>query len=547
MAPPRFTPFERFLQLFTKVRPGEGRTVAWFGLHVFLLLFAYYIVRTTREGIVLDKADSSYRSQIVAWTALVLMLFVPLYSAVRRRHDGPWLVNGVIALFVASSFGFWWSAHQGVYHPTLYFIWAGVFGVVVLSQFWALAADSFNVKSGQRLFPVILLMGNLGGLAGAEFCEYFIVDAPFGLPDLGISGMLMAVTITLAGTMLFTFHMTGTVPVESRAMRQEHEHRVNRWLGGFDVIRTNRFLLLIAVMVTIVNFTTSLGDQIWNQFVDSSYAALLAAGTAIDKAAWVTKVYGNYNFWVTLLTLVFQGLLVSRSIARFGVPRVLLVMPVISLLVYGLIAFVPIITMVKWARIVQASTDYSFNSATRHSLFLATDRVETYDGKTTIETFFWRFGDLLQFGAVWLNKAYGSGDILNLVVLNCALALVWVISAVLIGRHYTELAKQNMPNAAPHLTGELPHAELIPGAPFSHQLPHGLFEDADPGDVLTLTARCADGSPLPAWLRFDRHHHRFHCDAVHVEFEELHIEVTATDHDGESVSGTFVIRRVTAG
>jgi len=544
---PRFTPFERFLQLFTKVRSGEGRTVAWFGLHVFLILFAYYIVRNTREGIVAAAGTPEDRSQIVAWTAAVLMLFVPLYSAVRRHHDGPWLVNGVIALFVASSLGFWFAAREGIYHPTLYYIWAGLFGVALLSQFWALAADSFNVKSGQRLFPVILLMGNLGALAGAEFCVLLIEDAPFGLPDLGINGMLVAVTATLAGTMLFTASLHATVPAESRAMRHAHEHRVNRWLGGFDVVRSNRYLLLIALMVTLTNFTTALGDQIYNQFVSSSYAALQATGAAIDRAAYFTKAYGNYNFWVTLLTLMFQGLLVSRSIARFGVPRVLLVMPVISLLVYGLIAFVPMITMVKWARIVQASTDYSFNSATRHSLFLATDRVETYDGKTTIETFFWRFGDLLQFGAVWLNGRYGSGDILNLVVLNCALSLVWLMSAVLIGRHYQELAKQNMPNAAPHMTGEIPSATITAGRPFAHQIPPGLFEDADPGDVLTLSARCADGSPLPDWLRFDRLHHRFHGQADAVAFDELKVEVTATDHDGESVSGVFTIRRVGAG
>ena len=82
---PRFTPFERLLQLTTKVRPGEGRTVAWFGAHVFLILFAYYIVKNIREGITLAAGTSFERSQNVAWTAAVLMLFVPLYSAIRLR------------------------------------------------------------------------------------------------------------------------------------------------------------------------------------------------------------------------------------------------------------------------------------------------------------------------------------------------------------------------------------------------------------------------------------------------------------------------------
>jgi hypothetical protein len=112
---------------------------------------------------------------------------------------------------------------------------------------------------------------------------------------------------------------------------------------------------------------------------------------------------------------------------------------------------------------------------------------------------------------------------------------------------YRELAHRNLTNAAPRLTGEIPHAELAPGVPFVHQLPPDLFEDSDPGDVLTLSARCADGSPLPDWLRFDARHHRFHCDGRGIQCEELRIEVVATDNDGESISGTFVIRRISAG
>ena len=353
MAPPRFTPFERLLQLSTKVRPGEGRTVAWFGAHVFLILFSYYIVKNIREGITLAAGTSFDRSHNVAWTALVLMLFVPLYSAVRRRHDGPWLVNGVIGMFVVSALAFWYLALRGLYYPLAFYVWAGIFGVALLAQFWALAADSFNVKSGQRLFPTILLFGSIGALVGTEFVEYLIAGHGIGLPALGIEGMLLAVAVALAITMTFTVAMHDTVPPESRAVRHDHEHRVNRWLGGFHVVATNRYLLLIALMVTLINFTTSTGDQIFSQVVERSYLDLVAVdGTTLDKGTYVTKQWSNYNFWVTLLGLLLQGLVVGRAIAWAGVPRVLLVMPVISLLVYGLVAFVPIFSIIKLARVV---------------------------------------------------------------------------------------------------------------------------------------------------------------------------------------------------
>ena len=64
--------------------------------------------------------------------------------------------------------------------------------------------------------------------------------------------------------------------------------------------------------------------------------------------------------------------------------------------------------------------------------------------------------------------------------------------------------------------------------------------------MLTLSARLADGKPLPSWLEFDAHDGRFHARAVGLVDEQLHITVIATDHDGLAVSGTLVLRRVMA-
>ena len=46
------SPFERSLTLFTRVRPGEGRSVLLFFLHGFLLLFSWYVVRVLRDAFI---------------------------------------------------------------------------------------------------------------------------------------------------------------------------------------------------------------------------------------------------------------------------------------------------------------------------------------------------------------------------------------------------------------------------------------------------------------------------------------------------------------
>ena len=78
------SPFERLLTLFTRVRPGEGRSVQLYFLHGFLLLFCYMIVKALREAFMLTNFSAEVRAYAVAVIALVLMLVVPAYGAARR-------------------------------------------------------------------------------------------------------------------------------------------------------------------------------------------------------------------------------------------------------------------------------------------------------------------------------------------------------------------------------------------------------------------------------------------------------------------------------
>ena len=73
----------------------------------------------------------------------------------------------------------------------------------------------------------------------------------------------------------------------------------------------------------------------------------------------------------------------------------------------------------------------------------------------------------------------------------------------------------------------------------SFDVPGGAFFDPDSNDTLTLTARSADGSALPAWLSFDGE--TFSGTPGDGDVGRFEIEVTATDSTGQSVSTTFHI------
>ena len=536
----KYTPFERFLTLITAIRPGEGRTVALFGAHVFLILFAYYIFRSVREGLLLEHGSAAKGSYATATIAGILLFLVPIYSVVRRRFDGARLVNAVIAFFIATLLGFWTAATRGFDVGFAFYVWVCIFNVMVLAQFWALAADSFNIKTGQRLFPAIMLAAQFGALTGAEFTDIF--TARLGTNNLLlVGGALLLLTVGITGM------MRNGVPAESRRVDHGDAHKARNFLGGFSVVAGSRYLTLIAVMIILINWISSTGDFIHRDFVKGHFEAIAAASTDPHAAKdLITAYMGKFFFWMIVVQLFIQIVLVGRLFRTIGVAAALLIPAAFSLIGYGLVGFLPVLTVIRMVRMGEQSIEYSLTNTLRQALFLPTARSETYEGKTTIETFFWRFGDLLQAGMVFVGtNSLGMGAS-SFAILNMGLAAFWLAVALAIGKEYRRLAAQNLTNVAPVLARPIPHAEIWPGQAFEYRLPHDVFIDHDPGDVLTLSASGANGAQLPAWLRFDVHGHRFHGQPAGEIDEELVVEVMATDHDGVSVTGVFVIRRVSA-
>jgi hypothetical protein len=74
-----------------------------------------------------------------------------------------------LRFFAANLAGFYFAGRAGLDIGFVYYVWVGVFGVTIVAQFWAHATDLFDVTSGQRLFPAIMLGATLGGLVGPAF------------------------------------------------------------------------------------------------------------------------------------------------------------------------------------------------------------------------------------------------------------------------------------------------------------------------------------------------------------------------------------------
>ncbi len=539
------SPFERLLTLVTRVRPGEGRSAFLFFAHAFLLLSSYQIVKALREAFMLTRYSAEVRAYAVALIALILIVLVPAYGAVRRRLDGERLLHAVTAFFAVNLLIFAAAAWAGWAIAFPFYVWVSIFGIMVIAQLWAFAADSFNLKSGQRLFPVIMVGANIGALAGAK-------SAQLAVEALTPVGLMLAATATLAATMLFAGPERRAVPDGSRAIAAEHGAHLPRLLGGIGLVLRDRYLLLIALLVVLLNWINSTGEFILADLVQQdAVARTSASGGAVDQRDLIAAFYGSFQFWVTVVGLFIQLFLVARIYRHLGIRGALLIHPIVVAIGYGLLAvspvlggFVPVFTLIRLVKIVENGTDYSLMNTTRQALFLPVDRDAKYEGKTAIDTFFWRFGDLIQAGVVFAGLHWLDWSAVQFAFLNLVLAIGWIGLAVAIGRLFDDKARENVINVAPEAGQPIPDLLYEPGRPFAYAVSEDAFRDADPGDVLHLAASLVDGQPLPRWIQFDPRRRTFRGVGPREECEEIHITVTASDVDGLQARSVFVMRRV---
>ena len=440
----RKTWVERSLSVITDVRPGEGVSALLLATNGFFLLAFYYILKVIRDALILSESGAVAASYSSAGQALLLLAFVPAYSALASRVNRLRLICGVTLFFASNLVAFYLVGVSGIRIGIPFYLWVGVFNMTAVAQFWAFANDLYSTERGKRLFPILGLGANVGALVGsAATALIFGGIGPYPLLLIAAAGLLIPVALTI------------WVNTRERAARRDaaggQAEQPLAKANGFKLVFSQRYLFLMAVMVLLLNLVNTLGNFMQNTLV-RQYAVNGAvtdeAGRQGDRelteeeteavAASVGSITGGILTWVNLLTMLFQALLVSRIFKAIGVRGALFILPVIALGGYTAIALLPVLGVVRVSKILENSTDYSISNTTRHALFLPLSREAKYTGKQAIDAFFVRFGDFLQAGVVLLGTTLAFG-VRHYALLNIAFVVVWLFVARAIAREHKKL------------------------------------------------------------------------------------------------------------
>jgi AAA family ATP:ADP antiporter len=422
-------PLEHFLSIFSRVEPGEGAGALLLAANVFLLLASYYILKTVREPLILaQEGGAQIKSYASAGQALLFLIVVPVYSIVASRFNRMGLIGGVTLFFISNLALFYALGSAGVGIGIAFFLWVGIFNMLVVAQFWAFANDIYSEEQGKRLFPIVGVGASLGAWVGSMSAGRL-----FGLLD---PYQLMMVA---AGILFACIALTYAVHVRAGGASPKTDKPQMDNKGGFQLVLKDRYILLIALLILVFNSVNTTGEYIVGRFVSESAAAVPEA----ERKAFIGRFYGDYFSWVNILGFLIQTFLVARLLNWIGVRGALFILPAIALGGYGLLAVVPLLGVIKVAKILENSTDYSLHNTVRHALFLPTSREAKYKGKAATDTFFVRAGDLVQAAVVYTGYELLGWTVSSFALFNILMVAIWIWIAVHIARRHKALSVED--------------------------------------------------------------------------------------------------------
>jgi AAA family ATP:ADP antiporter len=429
-------PLEFCLGLVAEVRVGEAPTALLLTLNIFLLLTAYYLLKVAREPLILLGGGAEVKSYASVGQSILLVFVASAYGWLATRVGRMALIAWVTIFFFVDLVIFWVLGERGVALGVPFFLWVGVFNVTTVAQFWSFAADIYSDEQGKRLFPVIGIGSSVGAVAGAWVADALLFLGPFRLM-LVASGLLLAcLTLTY-----FTHRREA-----DRAMRTKNSE-ADAPLGGvngFSQVLGNRYLLLFAALIFVLNWVTKTGDYVLDRkLLHAAHEAALTQG--IEAAAYVGQFKARYFEWINGLGVTLQLFAVSRIIKYAGLRAALFVMPLASLAGYSTNLVAPLLGVIFAARVVESSLDYSLSNTTRQALWLVTSRDEKYKAKQVIDTFVVRAGDVMSAGLVWFGSRIQMPTE-GFIGANILLSFAWLVLALLLGNSYARLASRQEPS-----------------------------------------------------------------------------------------------------
>ena len=416
------------LRRLVDVRDDETRATLSSFLYFFFVMSGYFILRPIRDEVAASSGVTKL-PWLFTGTLTVTLLFNPLFSGLVVRFRARRVIATSYHFFVVNLIGFYLllrfsaGAHDStvsIWTGRAFYVWTSAFNLFVVSIFWSFMADVFRSDQGKRLFGFIGVGGTLGSIIGSGVTAWLATR-------IGTMNLLLisAVLIELAVFTVVSFPRGAS---EDAARRSDVPIGGKVWAGVTDILRSPYLLVICGFLILYVIGSTFLYFE-QSDIVGRTYATR-------DLR---TQVLAQLELVAQALTVLTQIFFTGRIIRWIGLTATLALLPVLSILGFGALGFLPVFMTLATFTVIRRAANFSLTNPAMEVLFTVVPREEKYKAKNFIETFVYRGGDQI---AAWtygglVALGLGMGGISFAAV---PLAGVWLVSAIWLGRRLAKLA-----------------------------------------------------------------------------------------------------------
>lgn len=403
-----------FIQLVDKLQLPYAKTISVLALLPLVMVYTKLLEKNSRERMLMIL-PAFYGITVLLFSGLMLLAQAP-NEEIATRAMIPYVATKVL--------GYVW------------YVFVESFGSLVVALFWAFAADTTDPTSAKRGFPLVVAIGQMGGIVS----PYGIGGLPhrLGLHTDALSMVILGVLIlsiiplvkyflrVTPSHLLASFHGKNEVEVE-----KEQEPG---FLEGLKLMLKHKYLMGIFAANFIYEVIVTIFDFNFKIAAGAEYS-----GVALSN---YLSVYGSSVNIVSLLCLLLG---ISNVTRYLGVGVALAAMPVIvGLALFGFLSL-DSLSFLFVLMVGSKAVNYALNGPALKQLYIPTTPDVKFKAQAWIETFGSRAskeaGSIFNMLLTPLQTTFGaiagrSYYLLMSGALGFPLLMLWFVTAIYLGRTF---------------------------------------------------------------------------------------------------------------
>lgn len=424
---------KNFLYKTLSLKPNEWRLLALSTSFILLLFAAYATLRPLRDALGISGDNEELK-----WLFLGTFIATLLGSIAAMWLGGNMkkklYVDAIFIFFALNLLGFFVAlklideADSGfLILSRIFYIWASVFNLFIISSAWSVLADVFSKDRSKRLFGIVSAGASLGSIIGSALVS--VLSKHIALSSfIGYALALLALGLVVKTLLLRESYRL----LESGAERDAFKERLALPIGsknpfsGLALILKSRYLLLLLCFILLLTSVSTF---------------LYMEQARIIKALFPTKeariaAFANIDFIVQSLSFLIQIFLTAKIAEFLGLKWLLSMLGFVLCVGFVILAFThPLFLPFIIVMCVRRVGEYALIKPGREMCFVPLDSESKYKVKNFLDTVVYRGGDAL---SAQLEGALAKCGIAVVLLSGALIAFVWGILGFKLAKKYEQ-------------------------------------------------------------------------------------------------------------